>query len=81
MSVLITFKPTNPVAGSLTNGTSLTVEALRKVFGDPPIVLNNSHVTQLQAMAAAVERLNPNPYEQLLDAILEYDEIQVEFLY
>lgn len=51
-------------------------ESLQKVFGEFPLVLTGDHIRILEGMAA-VYTAKPNPYQQLINALMEHIEILI----
>jgi hypothetical protein len=69
-------QPPKPLSFLGTNFVE-TERALRETFGDLPIQLNKfEHEQVLKGMVAAAGA-GATPYQQILDTLLEYDEIEV----
>ena len=75
MSVTVSYKPV--VNGNvLRNGSSTVEKLLRETFGDFPIELNLEHISSLVDLVDMVNT-NPNPFEELIDAIYTHNGIMV----
>jgi hypothetical protein len=58
-------------------GEATTYEQLENAFGELPLLLNKTHITRLEMLAASWQGLERNPYLVLIDAIALYGGIRV----
>lgn len=75
MSATIMWAPVEP-GTSLEGGMQSTREALERAKGHWPVTLGEQDIDLLGGMSA-VERNRENPYERLIDLIMEFGPIKV----
>lgn len=76
MSVTVYWRPVDPQKHYLEAATSSFISALGRAFGPIPVKLSVSQIPKLEGMATMYE-YKPNPYENLINKIHEFGQVEV----
>jgi hypothetical protein len=76
MSVSLRWRPVKNNGKCLSGGSSSDVAALERVWGGAPWKLTDAHLDTLRGMAA-LSNCDNNPYDELINKILDHDTIEV----
>lgn len=84
MSASIYYRQVKPVSGKLlnTSAPSSFIDSLEKAFGGREPTLTTTEIPILQGMAILWTGMGgKNPYEQLIEGIQKYGEIEIDVQY
>ena len=80
MSATIYARQVKPCEGEplSTGSPSWFIGTMERAFGyNFPIMLDESHITKLEGMAATIDRERDNPYHELIDLIGKWKVVEV----